>query len=301
MGFVFDAMSKAGPVEEIHDGLAPQPPDPCDPGFPPQPQPESDAMASVTGSRPVIDEEAVDRVDDRLVSLVDPACVMSEEYRGIRTRLLVHWQHQRNLIHTITSATPREGKSITSLNLGFTLAEQDDRRVVVVECDLRLPCFTKLLGLSEESGLVQVLHKQVPLKAALQSTPTSHMDVITAGTAAPDEATHLLGSSTMSDLLKQLRAMYDHVILDTPPVLDLADAGIVGRQSDDTLLVVRMNRTPQPLIDQAIRTLQSYDARISGSILTDRQESARGRSYGYRYGYRNYGYQNKRRYRRRSA
>ncbi len=295
MGFVFEAMSKAG---NAGPRSTPPPAEGPTPDLPMPQEPEPSAPSAALRGKPVVDDEAINNIDDRLVCLTDPACVMSEEYRGIRTRLLVHWQQQRNLVHTITSATPREGKSITSMNLGLSLAEQADRRVVVIECDLRLPCFAKLLNLPDGPGLVQLLKKQVPLNVAMSATPTSHMSVIAAGSPAPDEATQLLGSDTMSDLLSQLRNKFDHVILDTPPVLELADAGIVGRQSDDTLVVVRMNRTPQPLIDQAIRTLQSYDARISGSILTDRHESSLGRSgYGYRYA----GHYHERRYRRRSA
>jgi Mrp family chromosome partitioning ATPase len=101
----------------------------------------------------------------------------------------------------------------------------------------------------------------------------------------------------MSQLIQGLRAKYDHVLIDTPPVLQLADAGILGSQSEEVLVVARMRRTPRPLVEQAITTLTSYKAQVSGIIATDNPRS-RGRGYGYKYGYRygySYGYTSSRR------
>ena len=89
----------------------------------------------------------------------------------------------------------------------------------------------------------------------------------------------------MINLLKTLRGKYDHVIIDTPPVIELADAGIVGAMSDDVLMIVRMCRTPKLLVEQAIRTLNSYNAPVAGLIATDQKRRLR-RYYHYRYGYR---------------
>jgi len=111
---------------------------------------------------------------------------------------------------------------------------------------------------------------------------------MTAGGRVSDEAVQLLSGPRMTRLIQTLRAKFDHVIIDTPPVLELADAGILGAQSDEVLLVARMRRTPRPLVEQAVRTLASYNAEVCGMIATDNPRS-RGRGYGYRYGYR-YGY-----------
>jgi tyrosine-protein kinase Etk/Wzc len=96
----------------------------------------------------------------------------------------------------------------------------------------------------------------------------------------------MLSSPQFPAILAQLRHQFDHVIIDTPPVLELADAGIVGAQSDDVLLVVRMNRTPRHMVDEAINLLNGYQAPVTGAVLTDMHFTASGGNYGYRYGYR---------------
>lgn len=91
----------------------------------------------------------------------------------------------------------------------------------------------------------------------------------------------------MASLMKKLRSSYDHVIIDTPPVLELADAGILGSVSNEVLLIARLNQTPRALIEQAIRILSSYNAPVGGLIATDQQRPQR--RYYYKYGYK-YGY-----------
>ena len=227
-------------------------------------------------------------IDDRLVALIKPASLMSEEYRSIRTGILARWEHKRHLVHTITSATPQEGKTITSLNLGLSFAELRNRRTIVVEADLRLPQFTSLLSLNDQPGMVGLLEAKVELSDAILELGDTNLHVIVAGGRANDQAVQLLHSTRFVTLIQQLRQRYDHVIIDTPPVVELADAGIIGAMSDDVQLIVRMGRTPKPLVEQAIRTLGSYNAPVAGLIATD-QTRHRGRyyyKYGYRYRYR---------------
>ena len=227
----------------------------------------------------------IERIDDRLVALTNPGSIMAEEYRSIRTSMLARWEHRRHLVHTITSATPQEGKTITSVNLGLTFAELHNRKTVVIECDLRLPTFAKLLELEPREGLVAYLRGEAKLSDIIQTVGEGGLHVIPAGGRANNESVQLLSSQRMVNLIRSLRAKFDHVIIDTPPVVELADAGILGALSDDVLLIARMNRTPRPLIDQAIRTLRSYNAPVAGMIATD-QKRLRRRYYYYRYGYR---------------
>lgn len=231
-------------------------------------------------------------VDDRLVTVSQPSSTMAEEYRSIRTGMLARWDQKRNLIHTVTSATPREGKTITSLNLGFTFAELRNRRVAVVEADLRLPLFKDFMALPSQPGLVSLLEGKVALSQAVHRLADDRLHVISAGRRVNNqEAVGLLSSSAMVSLVQTLRKKYDHVIIDTPPVIELADAGILGSISDEVLLIVRMNRTPRPLVEQAIRTLVNYNVTIGGMIATDHQRPTRRYYYSYKYG-QGYSYQN---------
>ena len=238
-----------------------------------------------------VSKQWLDSVDDRLIALREPSTVMAEEYRSIRTSLLARWNHERHLVHTITSATPQEGKTITSINLGLTFAELHNRSVIVIEADLRLPTFEKLLHLQANTGLVEYLRGQCNLSKIIHQIGENGLHVIPAGSRANNDSVTMLSSQRMTNLVKELRTRYDHVIIDTPPVVELADAGILGSISDDVLLIARMNRTPKSLIEQAKRTLTSYNAPVSGMIATD-QRHVRRKHYYYRYGYR-YNYHNR--------
>lgn len=214
-------------------------------------------------------EEVAQEIDDRLVAYCDPGSVMSEEYRGIRTRILARWENRTHLIHTITSATPKEGKTLTTLNLGVAFGELSDQRTVVVEGDLRVPMFRNMLKLPDTPGLIQVLRGDATLEEVVQESQQPNLFIIPAGGKVADEAIKLLSGPAMTTVLQRLRTTFDHVLVDTPPVLELADAGVLGAQSDDVLLIVRLNRTSRQLVDQATRTLTSYNAPVVGAILTD--------------------------------
>lgn len=229
------------------------------------------------------------KVDDRLVAMTSPASAMSEEYRSIRTSILARHDNERHLVHTITSATPQEGKTITCVNLGLAFAELRNRKTIIIECDLRLPTFGKLLNCdTDRPGLIDFLRGEAKISEIIQQVDGSPLHIIPAGGRVSDEAVQLISGQRMSQLIQGLRAKYDHVIIDTPPVLQLADAGILGSQSEEVLVVARMRRTPRPLVEQAISTLASYNAQVNGIIATDNPRT-RGRGYGYKYGYR-YGY-----------
>lgn len=299
MGYVFDAM------QQTPDDDAPRPdPQASDltspaPAPPPhlEPQAEDEPAPAPLRIGPITPTEVdASHFDDRLVAATDPASRAAEEYRAIRTSLLARWEHRNHLVHTITSATPQEGKTITSMNLGLSFAELRHCKALVVEADLRLPTFDKLLHTGPHAGLIDYLRGEAALDQVIQPLGDLPLHVIGAGSSTQSEAVQLLSSPRLTQLMAELRRRYDHVIVDTPPVIELADAGIVGSQSDDVLLVARMNRTPRPLVEQAIRTLQSYHAPVAGAIATDETAHRHGYYY-YRYGY-HYRYSGKRRTRR---
>ncbi|WP_428386474.1 CpsD/CapB family tyrosine-protein kinase [Mucisphaera sp.] len=245
-----------------------------------------DAQYGPLGSIGTQDNRQANQFDDRVVVATNPSAKASEEYRLIRTSMLARWEQRRNLIHTITSATPKEGKTISTINLGLSFAELHERNTIVVEADLRLPSFEDMLRLGATTGLLAYLRGEAQLDQAIARVPGTRLSVMTAGGRAGREAVGLIGSQRMKHLLVTLRQRYDHVIIDTPPVLDLADAGILGGLSDEVLLVARMRHTPRPLIEQATRVLKSYQTPIGGVIATDQEEIGQSYSYAYSYRYR---------------
>ncbi|MEM6552428.1 MAG: AAA family ATPase [Planctomycetota bacterium] len=237
------------------------------------------------------DDAWVNGLDDRLVAVTDPASPTAEEYRSIRTSMLARHQRARHLVHLITSATPQEGKTLTTVNLGLALAELPNRRTLIIEADLRLPNFDALLNLPANSpGLLGILRGEETPENAIQAVGPNQLHILPAGGRTTNEAVTLLSSNRMSQLVQRLSQEYDHVLIDTPPVVELADAGILSSLCHEVLLIARMRRTPAKLIEQAIKTLKSYHAPVAGLIATDNMAhigSGYSRyGYGYRYGYR---------------
>lgn len=283
MGYIFDAMNRSRRPRRDQDQDKDMP-------VPTQPEaPEVESISTKPDLRYTAERatSAVDltNIDDRLVTLRNPGCSQAEEYRAIRTNMLARWENRRHVVHTITSATPQEGKTITSLNMGVILSELRNRKTIVIEGDLRLPQFQKLLNLPEAPGMIGVLSGNASLDEAIQTVGENGLHVLPAGGRVQRQAVQLLGGTRMVSLLENLRQHYDHIVIDTPPVVELADAGILGALSDEVLLVARMNRTPRTLIEQALRTLKGYHAPVTGLVATD-QTQHRHRYYYLRYGYR---------------
>lgn len=280
MGYVFDALQGADDNDKWRFSEQWQTPTETVDG-----QPAEHLQLSQSPDESDPQDSRMANVDDRLVGLTSPSGAIAEEYRAIRTGLLAKWEHRRHLVHTITSATPQEGKTLTSLNLGLIFAELHNRKTIVVEGDLRLPQFNKLLDLPDSPGLTGVLREGADLASSIHQVGDNRLHVLCAGRHVNNQAVQLLSSTSAASLLAFLKKEYDHVIVDTPPVVELADAGIIGAMSDEVLLIVRMNRTPRSLVDQAMRTLAGYNAPVSSLLATD-QTYHRKRYYYYRYGYR---------------
>ena len=201
-----------------------------------------------------------------LVAGLAPKSLAAEQYRSLRTRL-THAENPGGLrIVLVTSPLKGEGKSVTAANLSLTMAQELQRRVVLVDADLRKPSLQHLFGLPPGPGLSEYLAGAVDLKDAMRFLPDHNLTIITAG-AAPINPAELLGSTAMRRMLDHLRARFDRVILDTPPVLPLADVAILAPLVDGSLMVVRAGYTPKPAIENALR---AFDAsRLLGVVLNE--------------------------------
>ena len=148
----------------------------------------------------------------------------------------------------------------------FLVAQELQRRVVLVEADLRKPSLQHLFGLPPGPGLAEYLTGAVELKDAMRFVPEHNLTLLTAG-SAPLNPAELLGSTAMRRLLDHLRARFDRVILDSPPVLPLADVAILAPLVDGSLIVVRAGVTPKPAIENALRAFDS--SRLLGVVLNE--------------------------------
>ena len=206
------------------------------------------------------------RLNPLLVAGLSPKSPAAEQYRGLRTRLAHTEGAQTMRTFLITSPQKGEGKSVTSANLALTMAQELHRHVVLVEADLRKPSFEQLFGLPPGPGLADYLSGAVDLDTAMKYLPDYHLTVIPGG-SAPTNPAELLGSTAMRRMLDQLRTRFDRVILDSPPILPLADVAVLAPMIDGTLLVVRAGVTPKPAIENALRAFDS--SRLLGVVLNE--------------------------------
>ena len=191
----------------------------------------------------------------------------AEGYRRLRTNLAFVRVDEPPRCILVTSPGPGEGKTTTSMNLAAALAE-DGNRVVLVDADLRRPSIARRLGLTGAVGLTSFLRGDGVISDFVQAGPVHGLDVLVAGALPPNPA-ELLGSQRAKDGIEALQSSYDFVIVDTPPVLPVADAAILSQYTDGALVVVRAGRTRSQDLTTAFSSLRTAQASILGIVLND--------------------------------
>lgn len=186
----------------------------------------------------------------------------------------------------ITSSLQGEGKSLTTLNLAISFAEAE-RRVLLIDCDLRRPKQARLLERCSGAGLSNVLFDPRLLPAAIVSGVRENLDVIFSGDIPPNPS-ELLGSRRFAALLEKLRESYDYILLDTPPVNIVTDAVVLAPRCDGVIVVVRANRTDRGALTHALEQLEYAQAKLLGVVLDDVAAASGGYGYG-KYRYKSYG------------
>jgi len=270
------------------DGPPPPPVEPVAGADPPQvsnqppaaiaPQPEHE-MPQVAGSP----------LDPALVAYHGKASPITEQYRSVRTRLLSQNPANQRRTLAITSSGIGEGKTVTTVNLAFVMAELRHLNVLVLDGDFRRHSLATMFNISPAPGLAEMIQGQAELQDVLKPTCLPNLHVIPGGSTGQSNAAELLSSERAAELFKQFRQQYHYVLVDTPPTNTFTDAGIIGQLCDAVLMVVRMNRTPEPFAKRAVRILQANNIDIAGCILTGHVEStSRYPYYRYGYGYRYY-------------
>ncbi len=225
--------------------------------------------------------------------LSEPMSSIAEAYRGIRASLFYSIPAEEIKTLSMTSSRPQEGKTTTSCNLALSIA-QTGKRVLLIDGDLHRPSVNTVLNLENKVGLTSVLVGQSTFEAALQKIvhngkTVEHLDILAAGPSTPNPS-ELLGSNVMRDLLAAARKAYDWVLVDTPPILFVSDAGILSTMCDGVIIVVRSGNSTRSLLNRTTEQLAGLKARIIGSILNGVVVARMGRYYSsyYSYGYARY-------------
>jgi capsular exopolysaccharide synthesis family protein len=205
-------------------------------------------------------------LDSMLVSALAPQSLAAEQYRALRTRITQSDNGRVIRTIAITSPAKGDGKSVNATNLALTMAQEFQRRIVLVDADLRHPRAHQLLGLTEGMGLADVLAGDVELDTVLVTLPEHNLAVLPAG-IPPSHPAELLGSAAMRRVIETLRQRYDRIVIDMPPASPLADAQILAPLVDGVVVIVRAGVTPRPAIE---RTLAGFERnRVLGLVLNE--------------------------------
>ncbi|HEY0607556.1 MAG TPA: CpsD/CapB family tyrosine-protein kinase [Herpetosiphonaceae bacterium] len=209
---------------------------------------------------------SVAKPSTQLIALRDPRSPAAEAYRTLRTNIQFSSLDKR--LHTLltTSTAPDEGKTTTIANLAVTMA-QAEQRVILVDCDLRRPSLHTLFGLPNTVGLTSLMLEETD-QIPVQKTEVPGLLLLTSGPLPPRPA-DILGSKRMEAVIARLREHADIVLFDTPPVNAVTDAAVLATKVDGVLLVLRAGATKRDRAREARRLLDKVNANIVGAVLTD--------------------------------
>lgn len=227
-----------------------------------------------------------------LLAASHPTDLAIEGLRSLRTSLHFAMLEAGNNRIMISGPSPKVGKTFVSANLAAVIA-QTGQRVLLIDVDMRKGYLHKVFGIPVENGLSDVLAKHCDLSSAICKTTIENLEIVGRGQLPPNPS-ELLMHSNFSAFLEQVSALYDLVILDTPPILAVTDAAIVGRQSGTSLIVTRFELNPAREIALAMRRFAQNGIELKGAIFNGVEKRASAK-YGYgAYGYYNYEYKSDR-------
>jgi len=206
-----------------------------------------------------------------------------ESLRSMRTAIHFALSSARNNLITISGPAPEVGKSFISTNLATILA-QSDKRVLIIDADLRRGYLHKYFNLDTQPGLTELLNGQQSLDTVIRPTEVPGLSVISRG-KSPANPSELLSSNQFKNLLEQMSEKFDHVIIDTPPVLAVTDGIIISQYTGVNLVIARYAKTQMKELELTLNRFEQAGVKVNGFILNDIQRSSAGYGYGYNYAY----------------
>lgn len=208
------------------------------------------------------------KIDPHVVAYFDSVSPVAEQYRILRTNIQALDKAHPPKMLAVTSSIHNEGKTISSINLAVTFAHDLNRKsILLVDADLRKGTLSRNLGLKADRGLADVLQDGLAVEEALLSIGIDNLHILPSGTR-PQNPAELLGSQKARDLMAALRHQYDYCFFDCPPIIPVADAGILGAQCDGVVMVIQAGRTQRGIILHAQDRLRATHAKILGCVMT---------------------------------
>ena len=217
-----------------------------------------------------------------IISYNDPKSVISEQYRAIRTNIEYSNVDQNTKTILVTSSDKNEGKTTTVSNLAVSFANLN-KKVLIVDCDLRNASIHKMFRLNNIYGLTDILAKDRAVDKCIQETELENLYVLTAGATPPNPA-EILSSEKMKNLIEDLKNIYDYIFIDTPPIGLVTDAGVLSSFIDGVVLVVKSESVEKKYLEETKKKLDAVDARILGAILNSYKSEQKDYNYYSYYG-----------------
>ena len=215
-----------------------------------------------------------------LVSKWSPRSMVAEQFRVAATRLSLMTSEQRNPVVLVTSALVGEGKTSTAVNLSYILAQELDKKTLLIDCDLKRPMVHSYTNIPATPGLVDYLVGEQPLEACIKKMEDVPLWVLPTGTSGRG-VLELSKIRQLSKVIQDLRPRFDYILIDAPPILPLADLNVLSSMADLMILVIRAGRTGRDVVDKAYRSLRSSCP--AGIVLTG-VDSVSTPYYMYQYG-----------------
>jgi polysaccharide biosynthesis transport protein len=218
-----------------------------------------------------------------------PRSFISEAYKSVRTNFEYLRRSRNAQVILVTSPQSGDGKSTTASNLAISLAHAG-RKVLLIDADMRRPTQHQIYGFERDRGLPHVLKDILPLHRAVRPSQVENLDLLLAGPEVSNPA-ELLASNHLARCVEEVRQAYDVVIIDSPPLLAVADPSIIAASADGVILVVRTTSTCRPDVERTVELLKTLGTPVLGAVINGITPEQMGVRYGsqYRYGY-GYGY-----------
>jgi tyrosine-protein kinase Etk/Wzc len=214
-----------------------------------------------------------------------PDSIPAEAFRALRTRVQFSKLDNKSLKTVlVTSSAPQEGKTTVSVNLAGSFA-QANKKVLVVDCDLRKPRVHTIFNASRYPGLIDYLFGQVKFEEIIRESEINNLSYITAGTIPPNPS-EMLDSVQMKNFIESMREKYDIVVLDSPPIIAVTDSEIISQYVDATLLVVLSEKTEVEMLEKAVNLIKNDSSSFIGTVLNNfSYKAGYGAYYKYYYYY----------------
>lgn len=230
------------------------------------------------------------KIDEHIVSFHDPSSPVGEQYKILRTNIQSLKYTKGYKAFVITSSIHGEGKTVSSINLSMAMAHDlNNKSVLLIDADMRKGKVAKYLGFNVSPGLSEILKGEIETDSILMSPNINNLTILLSG-KTPRNPSELLGSKKMEAIIESFKARFDYIFIDSPPVMNVTDACVLGPMVDGVILIVQAGRTQRDLIQYSENRLSQARAKTLGYVMTNVEYHLPQYLYRYVQDYGHYAY-----------